>query len=166
MQPHVGVVGDGQAEQFGNLGSSDIITLMNLDGTVRYISPAFERILGRAPEDVIGTKVGMGPHTDDAVAVRNAFAAAVAGAPAQVMFRSRRADGTWAWLEAHAHPLRDPSTGVITIYANWSSSYVGYVSLHLDLTDVTLVGFSMGGGEVLRYLTTYGSSRVFSRRAM
>lgn len=31
---------------------------------------------------------------------------------------------------------------------------------HLDLTDVTLVGFSMGGGEVLRYLTTYGSSRV------
>ncbi|MFP5283613.1 MAG: alpha/beta fold hydrolase [Actinomycetes bacterium] len=31
---------------------------------------------------------------------------------------------------------------------------------HLDLTDATLVGFSMGGGEVVRYLTTYGSSRV------
>ncbi|MCE6987723.1 alpha/beta fold hydrolase [Dyadobacter sp. CY323] len=29
-----------------------------------------------------------------------------------------------------------------------------------DLHDVTLVGFSMGGGEVVRYLTTYGSSRV------
>lgn len=33
---------------------------------------------------------------------------------------------------------------------------------HLDLTDVTLVGFSMGGGEVLRYLSTYGASRVRS----
>ena len=31
---------------------------------------------------------------------------------------------------------------------------------HLNLTDVTLIGFSMGGGEVARYLGTYGSGRV------
>ena len=31
---------------------------------------------------------------------------------------------------------------------------------HLDLNDVTLVGFSMGGGEVARYIGTYGSARV------
>ncbi|MFK7696253.1 alpha/beta fold hydrolase [Paenibacillus sp. HJGM_3] len=31
---------------------------------------------------------------------------------------------------------------------------------HLDLHDVTLVGFSMGGGEVARYVGTYGTSRV------
>lgn len=30
----------------------------------------------------------------------------------------------------------------------------------LDLRDVTLVGFSMGGGEVARYVATYGTSRV------
>ena len=30
----------------------------------------------------------------------------------------------------------------------------------LDLTDATLIGFSMGGGEVARYLGTYGSGRV------
>jgi len=30
----------------------------------------------------------------------------------------------------------------------------------LNLTDITLVGFSMGGGEVVRYLGKYGSSRV------
>jgi non-heme chloroperoxidase len=31
---------------------------------------------------------------------------------------------------------------------------------HLDLADVVLIGFSMGTGEVTRYLGTYGSARV------
>ena len=30
----------------------------------------------------------------------------------------------------------------------------------LDLTRVTLVGFSMGGGEVIRYLSRHGSARI------
>jgi non-heme chloroperoxidase len=35
---------------------------------------------------------------------------------------------------------------------------------HLDLSDLVLVGFSMGTGEVTRYLGTYGSKRI--RRAV
>jgi non-heme chloroperoxidase len=31
---------------------------------------------------------------------------------------------------------------------------------HLDLREATLVGFSMGGGEVARYIGTYGTKRV------
>lgn len=31
---------------------------------------------------------------------------------------------------------------------------------HLDLVDVVLVGFSMGGGEVARYVANYGTGRV------
>ncbi|MET7422993.1 alpha/beta hydrolase [Dactylosporangium sp. NPDC005555] len=34
--------------------------------------------------------------------------------------------------------------------------------VELDLRNVTLVGFSMGGGEVARYLATYGPERVRS----
>ncbi|WP_045729348.1 alpha/beta fold hydrolase [Pseudarthrobacter chlorophenolicus] len=36
------------------------------------------------------------------------------------------------------------------------------VLVELDLTDVTLVGFSMGGGEVARYLGLYGPARIRS----
>jgi len=36
------------------------------------------------------------------------------------------------------------------------------VLTELDLDDVTLVGFSMGGGEVARYLGAHGSDRVHS----
>lgn len=31
---------------------------------------------------------------------------------------------------------------------------------HLDLTDAVLLGFSMGGGEVARYCSTYGTDRL------
>ena len=31
---------------------------------------------------------------------------------------------------------------------------------HLDLTNVVLIGFSMGGGEVVRYLSRHGAGRV------
>lgn len=31
---------------------------------------------------------------------------------------------------------------------------------HLDLRDVTLAGFSMGGGEVVRYMSKFGGARV------
>ncbi len=34
------------------------------------------------------------------------------------------------------------------------------IILQLDLKDATLVGFSMGGGEVVRYFTDFGADRV------
>ena len=37
---------------------------------------------------------------------------------------------------------------------------LGALIHHLDLRDATLVGFSMGGGEVVRYIATHGSGRV------
>jgi non-heme chloroperoxidase len=37
---------------------------------------------------------------------------------------------------------------------------LGALLEHLDLRDATLVGYSMGGGEVVRYIATYGTDRV------
>jgi non-heme chloroperoxidase len=56
-------------------------------------------------------------------------------------------------------------------FGNSSQPYEGYeyntlaadlnkLLERLDLYDVTLVGFSMGGGEVARYIGTYGAERI------
>jgi len=44
-------------------------------------------------------------------------------------------------------------------YDHLSTDLYGLLE-ELDLKDVTLVGFSMGGGEVVRYLHRYGTARV------
>lgn len=50
-----------------------------------------------------------------------------------------------------------PSTGYD--YDTFASD-LNKVLTKLDLHDVTLVGFSMGGGEVARYVGSYGSERI------
>jgi len=40
------------------------------------------------------------------------------------------------------------------------ASDLNQIMTQLDLREAGLVGFSMGGGEVVRYLSTYGSDRV------
>lgn len=52
-----------------------------------------------------------------------------------------------------------PSTGYD--YDTLTADLAGVID-DLDLKDATLVGFSMGGGEVARYLSAYGSERIHS----
>lgn len=40
------------------------------------------------------------------------------------------------------------------------ASDLNEIITQLELKDVSLVGFSMGGGEVVRYLTNYGSNKI------
>lgn len=51
----------------------------------------------------------------------------------------------------------DPGTGYD--YDTLSDDLAALID-HLDLTDVTLVGHSMAGGEIVRYLTRHGRERV------
>ena len=77
--------------------------------------------------------------------------------------------------EKQIPPLLDAGFRVVTYdrrgFGNSSQPSVGYdfdtfasdlnrLLTELDLHDVVLCGFSMGGGEVARYLGTYGADRV------
>jgi diguanylate cyclase (GGDEF)-like protein/PAS domain S-box-containing protein len=91
-------------EHFRSLvqGSSDVLTICDPDGTIRFISPALLHVFGYRPDDLIGTKLAELVHAEDALRVRAEVADAVAdpGGTAVVHCRYRHADGRWLHVEA------------------------------------------------------------------
>jgi PAS domain S-box-containing protein len=89
--------------------SSDVIGVLEEDGTVRHASPSVRAVLGYRPEDVVGTGIFDYVHPDD---VERAFLAlaetlATPGVLPPIEFRARRADGTWRHVEVVRNNLSD-----------------------------------------------------------
>jgi diguanylate cyclase (GGDEF)-like protein/PAS domain S-box-containing protein len=98
----------------------DTITILSADGTIQYESPSVERVLGYAPEALIGTNVFEFLHPDDAQRVRGVFGRVGKGQglTSAVEFRFRHHDGSWRTLEAVGRNLLDdPSVGGIVVNA-------------------------------------------------
>lgn len=87
--------------------ASDIITVLEADGTVRYHSPAIERVLGFEPHRLAGTDSMAGAHPEDAARLRAFFhrVRADRGAVHSLTFRNRHLDGSWRVLELTATNL-------------------------------------------------------------
>jgi PAS domain S-box-containing protein len=91
--------------------SSDITTILEADGRIRYESPSVERVLGFKPEERIGTHIGEYVHPDDSAAARESIETS-ARAPGSVVtfeLRVRHKAGGWRTLEiAGTNHLDDP----------------------------------------------------------
>lgn len=89
--------------------ATDIITVLNRDGTRQYVSPSVERSLGYKPEELIGKNPFEMVHPDDAPELRELFTAGIqkSGFIITKEFRIRHKDGTWRTHEATAHNLLD-----------------------------------------------------------
>jgi len=83
--------------------SHDIILVLDEDGTVKYYSPALERVLGYGGGNSPSTNVYDYVHPEDRERVLDHFGALLR-APDQTVtdieFRVEHADGSWRWLEA------------------------------------------------------------------
>ena len=89
---------------------SDIITVLEIDGTIRYESPAAERILGYRPEEMVGDNVFDYVHPGDRDRILDTFCKGVAAGESTLLpteFRLRHADGSWRYLEAIGINLLD-----------------------------------------------------------
>jgi PAS domain S-box-containing protein len=100
--------------------SSDIISVLDEDGVVEYISPSVERGLGIPPDAIVGNVVFDLVHPDDADQLRAVFDASIdeSGAVERVEYRLPDADGNWRVHEAVGRNfLDDPSVGGIVVNA-------------------------------------------------
>lgn len=91
--------------------STDIVSVLEEDGTFDYVSPSVERILGYAPEELIGTNGFDRLHPDDRDDLWETFEELLDDAETSVRVegRFRHANGEWRWLELHAsNQLDDP----------------------------------------------------------
>ncbi len=94
--------------------SSDLVTLLSANGTIRYQSPAIERILGYGQGETIGDNAFGHVHPDDLSRVEMAFAEGLVdpGRRPSVEYRFRHKDGRWVWLESVGNNLLDePGVG-------------------------------------------------------
>ncbi len=98
--------------------SSDVVTVLDAEGRITYESPSAKRVLGYAPEDLVGRNAFEFVHPDDVAAVAEGFAA-VAASPGEGVpsaFRWRHADGAWVHLEAvGTNRLDDPAVRGIVV---------------------------------------------------
>ena len=97
--------------------ATDLITVLGPDGTIRYESPALERIRGYRPEELVGQNVFDSIHPDDRDAVTRELAEGVAhpGTMRSVELRVRHRDGSWRWLEAVGKVSRDAAGHLVAI---------------------------------------------------
>jgi diguanylate cyclase (GGDEF)-like protein/PAS domain S-box-containing protein len=92
--------------------ATDMIVLLDLDGTRTYVSPACRNILGYEPEQLTGVSTFVFVHPDDLMLVRERMQAVSSGeGDRRGLNRIIRADGRIAWVEASLRLVRDPKTG-------------------------------------------------------
>jgi len=83
--------------------SLDLISILNIDGTIRYVSPSHERILGHRLDDLVGRNVFGFVHPDDLASLKETFGRA--NGAASLEFRFRHKDGSWRMLESFGRNL-------------------------------------------------------------
>jgi PAS domain S-box-containing protein len=98
--------------------SSDIITILGADGSIRYESPSIERILGYSPEELVGKSAFDLVHPEDRARVMAIFEEhlPVRGSITPIELRFRHKDGNWRTLEATGNNLlHEPGVAGIVV---------------------------------------------------
>ena len=99
--------------------SSEAVKITDLDGTLRYASPAFERVFGYDPDEAVGTNVLDYVHPDDLPSVQAATRKALEDPESDsnvLEYRFRHADGSWRHIEAvGTYMLDDPAVEGVVI---------------------------------------------------
>jgi diguanylate cyclase (GGDEF)-like protein/PAS domain S-box-containing protein len=94
--------------------SHDVISLLDRDGVMEYVSESVTRTLGYEASELVGRNVFGLVHPEDLAHTRQMFAACLAQPqrPVRIEFRCRHQDGTWRYVEGVAvNRIKEPAVG-------------------------------------------------------
>ena len=101
--------------------NSDIIAVLDADGTKRYVAPSSERVLGYSAEEWLGSNMLEDVHPDDveeAKAVIGELLEDPGGVTPPLELRMRHKDGSWRYVEkVLTNLLQVPSVGGLVVNA-------------------------------------------------
>jgi diguanylate cyclase (GGDEF)-like protein/PAS domain S-box-containing protein len=144
--------------------AADIIMVLDGDGQIQYVSPAFEHVLGYDAVHAIGTRALELAHPDDVDgAAQSIEVSQVTGYDAaRVEVRLRRRDGEWIWFDASVTSLvDDPNVrGIVANMRDISERK----AIAERLTEAAVRDSLTGLPNRTRFLERTGVSLVDSRR--
>jgi PAS domain S-box-containing protein len=121
----------------------DDISLLAVDGTLLWESPSTIRNLGYAPGEFVGHNIFELMHPEDLEWTRTTYAKLLQepGNRQRGIFRLRRSDGTWRWMEAIAtNMLHEPGVNAIVInYRDITEQKQAEIELQQKNADLALV---------------------------
>ncbi|MCL4858927.1 MAG: PAS domain S-box protein [Caldilineaceae bacterium] len=96
---------------------SDMISVTDADAVIRYVNPACTRILGFAPEELIGRHALELVHEDDQPKINEMFVqhGAASGLDAAIEVRNRHKDDSWRTLEVQAKVVADTHGELVSV---------------------------------------------------
>ena len=137
--------------------SSDMVSRIALDGTLTYVSPSALRILGWAPDALVGGQALAGLSSEDRPAVEQAVEEMRRGerSEALISYRTRHRTMGTVWLESALSVTRNPETGRID----------GVVAVSRDVTEHKQFEGHLSRLATLDSLTGLANRRFLDDRA-
>ncbi|MBA2475006.1 MAG: EAL domain-containing protein [Actinobacteria bacterium] len=125
--------------------SSDMMTLVEADTTIRFLTASVERVLGYQPQELLGLKLANFIHPEDTARVLSFFAdtGQRPGVSAAAEWRMKHRDSSWIYVETVANNLlHDPDVAQIVLNTRDISerkaleTQLAHQAFHDPLTDL------------------------------
>jgi PAS domain S-box-containing protein len=126
----------------------DVISLVDEAGTIVYVNPSVERVIGFRPEELIGRSAIEGVHPDDVPVASAALGALMKqpGAVDSVRYRWRHKDGSWRTMIGIGQNLLDePDVRAIVAHSRDATAEVSALAELLRARRLESVARLTGG---------------------